>query len=380
MGLTKKKTIVFLTGTRADFGKLKALIRAACELQIFEVHIFVTGMHLLARYGYTAIEVEREGFGNIHKFINQNTSDSMDAVLAKTVNGFSDFVKEIRPDMVVIHGDRVEALAGALVGCLNNVLVAHIEGGEVSGTIDESLRHSITKLSHLHLVSNDRARQRLLQMGEEHQRIHVIGSPDLDIMNSDAVPSLAKARDKYTIPFERYAIFMYHPVTTEVDTLAEKMTEVVVAIQECGDNFVVVYPNNDHGSSIIFDALAPLRDCPRFRLFPSVRFEYFLSLMRHAEYVIGNSSAGVREAPFYGVPTVNLGGRQRNRAKAATIVNAVERRADVLQAIATAKAMPRKRTEEFGDGRSAANFAAFLQDGATWSATAQKHFSDLEHP
>lgn len=377
MGLTKKKTIVFLTGTRADFGKLKPLIKATYDLDTFEVHIFVTGMHLLARYGYTAIEVERAGFQNIHKFINQNFNDTMDTVLAKTIAGFSDFAKEIKPDMIIIHGDRVEALAGALVGCLNNILVVHIEGGEVSGTIDESLRHSITKLSHLHLVCNDRARIRLMQMGEEEQRIRVIGSPDLDIMNSDAVPLIEKVREKYTIPFEKYAIFLYHPVTTEVDSLKQKIDAVIEAVQLSGDNYVVVYPNNDYGSDIIFKALERLEEIPRFRLFPSIRFEYFLSLLKHADYVIGNSSAGVREAPFYGVPTVNLGGRQNNRAKAPTILNVSETSEECINAIIQTRSMKRVRTEEFGDGRSVDNFIAFLCLAATWNISPQKHFKDI---
>lgn len=377
MGLTKKKTIVFLTGTRADFGKLKPLIKATCELDTFEVHIFVTGMHLLARYGYTAIEVERAGFQNIHKFINQNFNDTMDTVLAKTIAGFSDFAKEIKPDMIIIHGDRVEALAGALVGCLNNILVVHIEGGEVSGTIDESLRHSITKLSHLHLVCNDKARTRLMQMGEEEQRIRVIGSPDLDIMNSDAVPPIEKVREKYAIPFEKYAIFMYHPVTTEVDSVKGKIDAVIEAVQQSGDNYVVVYPNNDHGTDIIFKALERLEGDPSFRLFPSIRFEYFLSLLKHADYVIGNSSAGVREAPFYGVPTINLGVRQNNRAKAPTILNVNETLVEVEEAIMRTKSLPRVRTEEFGDGQSAQNFISFLHTDSTWRTSPQKHFKDI---
>jgi len=379
MGLSKRKTVVFLTGTRADFGKLKPLIRGTCDLGEFEVHIFVTGMHLLARYGYTAIEVEKAGFQNIHKFINQNMNDTMDVVLAKTVAGFSDFVKEIRPDLVIIHGDRIEALAGALVGCLNNILVAHIEGGEISGTIDESLRHSITKLSHLHLVCNEKARSRLLQMGEEENRIRVIGSPDLDVMSSGAVPPISNAKEKYGINYERFAIFIYHPVTTEVSSLAEKIAVVVEALKKTGDNYVVVYPNNDHGSDIIFKALEQFEEDPRFRLFPSIRFEYFLSLLKHADYVIGNSSAGVREAPFYGVPTVNLGVRQNKRSEAMTIVNAEEILEDVMSAITKAKSLEKVETQEFGDGKSQQKFLEFIKEESVWCMSYQKHFNEQNH-
>jgi UDP-N-acetylglucosamine 2-epimerase (hydrolysing) len=159
--------VTFVTATRADFGKLKPLMQKLQDDERFEVRLFVTGMHMLSRYGSTWNEVQETGFGNLYKFINQNSSDSMDHVLAKTVSGLADYVMEIAPDMLVIHGDRVEALAGAAVGAFNNILTSHIEGGEVSGTVDELIRHAVTKLSHVHFVANDIAKQRLLQLGEQ---------------------------------------------------------------------------------------------------------------------------------------------------------------------------------------------------------------------
>ena len=377
MESNNEKTIVFITGTRADFGKLKPIIRTAIWANQFHVHIFVTGMHLLSNYGYTAHEVEKEGFQNIYKFMNQSYNDSMDVILAKTIMGFSDFVKEIRPDMIVIHGDRVEALAGAIVGCLNNILVSHIEGGEVSGTIDDLLRHSITKLSHLHLVCNNVARRRLLQMGEEEKCIRIIGSPDIDIMTSGNIPPIEKAKERYGIPFDQYSLFMYHPVTTEIQQLRKKVNVVVEALLANAEKYVVVYPNNDTGSDIIIEALERIRGNERFRLFPSIRFEYFLSLLKHADIVIGNSSAGVREAPFYGTPTVNLGTRQSNRSDAPTIINAVEENSAVVEAIARAHSLPRIKTEEFGDGRSSEHFLEFLTDEETWKTLPQKRFNDV---
>ena len=167
------KRIVFITGTRADYGKLKSIIAKVNSCPGFEAHIFVTGMHMLRKYGYTMIEIEKGNYRNVYTFINQNHSDTMDSILGKTISGLSDYVKEIRPDMIVIHGDRVESMAGSMVGSLNNILVSHIEGGEISGTIDDVLRHATTKLSHLHFVSNDHAKKRLKQLGENEDYIHV---------------------------------------------------------------------------------------------------------------------------------------------------------------------------------------------------------------
>ncbi|NBO09243.1 MAG: UDP-N-acetylglucosamine 2-epimerase (hydrolyzing), partial [Actinobacteria bacterium] len=184
------RKIIFLTGTRADFGKLKSLMLRLQADEHFEVHVFVTGMHMLSKYGSTWEEVRKAGLTNLYRFINQNENDSMDHILAKTIAGLSDYVREVVPDMLVVHGDRLEPLAGAIVGAFNNIRVAHIEGGEVSGTIDEVIRHSISKMSHLHFVANVQAKKRLLQLGEADETIHVIGSPDVDLMNSLDLPSL----------------------------------------------------------------------------------------------------------------------------------------------------------------------------------------------
>ena len=160
------KKIIFLTGTRADFGKLKPLIDKIDNSQNFECHVFVTGMHMLSRYGSTYREVEKQKYKNAFFFKNQGYETSPEKILVNTINGFTSFVKKIEPDLIVVLGDRIEQFSGAIVGALNHILVAHIEGGEISGSIDESLRHSITKLSHIHFVSNKQAKKRLSQLGE----------------------------------------------------------------------------------------------------------------------------------------------------------------------------------------------------------------------
>ena len=377
MDLNKKK-ILFLTGTRADFGKLKSLI---LELQLhpgFEVHIFVTGMHMLARYGYTCEEVERIGVKNIYKYINQNANDSMDQILAKTILGLSDYVREVHPDLIVVHGDRVEALAGATVGALNNILTSHIEGGEVSGTIDELIRHAVTKLSHVHFVSNTAARQRLIQLGESGATVHVIGSPDVDVMNSSELPSLHDVRRHYLIEFENYAVLAFHPVTTEIVNLRAQVRTFVDALIESGHNYVVIYPNNDHGTEIIIDEYSRIMNHPRFKVFPSMRFEYFLTLLRNATFMIGNSSAGVREAPHFGVPSINLGSRQHNRVKSGLIVNSEINVNAISEAIIRALKIPRMPEALFGDGGSANHFKEILTKDFIWSQSKQKHFIDMQ--
>jgi len=370
------KKILFLTGTRADFGKLKSLIHSVDNHPDYKIYIFVTGMHLLKKYGFTASEVEKEGFNNLYFYINQNNADTMDVILAKTIIGLSDYTKQVDPDMIVVHGDRVEAMAGAIVGSLNNILVSHIEGGEVSGTIDELIRHSVSKLAHLHFVANKEAENRLLQLGEDKSCIRIIGSPDLDIMSSDSLPSIELAKERYNIEFETFSIFIYHPVTTETDQLEERINQVVSALEESGDNFIIVYPNNDHGSDVIISAIQGTSENKNFKIFPSIRFEYFLTLLKNASYIIGNSSAGIREAPYYGLPTINIGSRQNNRSDAASIINVNETTTDILSAILQIRGMKTQVTKDFGSGQSATQFLNVLNTSQTWETAKQKVFID----
>lgn len=371
------KKVLFLTGTRADFGKLKSLIYKVEVCKSMEAHIFVTGMHMIATYGMTAKEVEKCGFSSIYKFINQNAHDSMDVVLAKTIQGLSDYVKELKPDMIVIHGDRVEAMAGAIVGSLNNILVSHIEGGEVSGTIDELIRHSVSKMSHIHFVSNELAKNRLLQLGEEDRNIYVIGSPDIDVMVSDKLPSLSEAKKRYGIEYDEYSVFMYHPVTTEISDLRDNIAKVVDALIASKLNYIVIFPNNDDGSDIIISELSRLNNMDNFKVFPSVRFECFLTLLKNSRFMIGNSSAGIREVPFYGIPSINLGNRQNNRSSAKTIINATENKEDILNCIEKVDRYRLEPVKEFGQGNSDQMFIDCLEREELWATGTQKFFNDI---
>lgn len=374
-----RKKVLFVSGTRADFGKIKPLIQQVKDSDDFEYQIFATGMHTLSVYGMTVIEIKKAGFDNLYSFINQDSAitSQMDLVLATTVQGLAYYVREYNPDLLVVHGDRVESLAGAIVGSLNNILVAHIEGGERSGTIDELIRHAITKLSHVHFVSNNEARNRLVQMGEVPSSIFVIGSPDIDVMLSDQLPEIDAVREKYDIPFQEYGIFIYHPVTTEINDLAEHIQEVVDALIESKINYVVIYPNNDIGADIIMHELKRLEGKPGFRMIPSMRFEHFLTLLKNAKAILGNSSAGIREAPVYGVPTIDIGTRQLNRFEYESILNVGYNKSDILDALQN---LPHsvKPSLYFGRGESAKLFFKELNSKSLWQTSRQKQFVDFD--
>ena len=371
------KKILFLTGTRADFGKIKSLISIVDENPNFEAHVFVTGMHLQKEYGYTLIEIERCNFKNVHTFENHTHETTMDLTLAKTIEGFSGYCKKVQPHMILVHGDRVETLAGAIVGSLNNILVAHMEGGELSGTVDELIRHSVSKLSHIHFVSNADAAKRLIQMGEMQSSIFTIGSPDIDIMFSNDLPNLKVVKKYYEIDFENFAIAMFHPVTTEAADMKQYAKNFVAALQKDTHNYVVIYPNNDLGSQYIINEYQNLKENKRFRIFPSVRFEYFLTLLKKAQFIIGNSSAGIREAPYYGIPIINIGTRQQNRAVHADIITVDYLQKAILEALKNIDSHKvQKVNADFGEGNSTQLFVNAIETNDIWNINHQKQFRD----
>ena len=372
------KKIAFLTGTRADFGKIKSLIQILQNNVQLEPHIFVTGMHMMEKYGLTLIEVQNCRFKNISTFENYTDESTMDLTLAKTIEGFSSYVKNLNPDLIIVHGDRVEAMAGAIVGSLNNILVAHIEGGELSGTIDELIRHSVSKLSHVHFVSNKSAKKRLIQMGELPESIYKIGSPDIDIMFSDNLPDLKEVKSYYDIPFDNYAVVMFHPVTTEIDKMKAYASNFVEALKKSQSNYVVIFPNNDLGSKFIIDFYEELTNNDSFKVFPSIRFEYFLTLLKSADFIIGNSSAGIREAPYYGIPTINIGTRQENRALHSHIINVGYGTDEILNAVNSDLTKTSVDAKSFGSGNSAKLFLNSLSSKEFWELNHQKQFKDNE--
>ena len=372
------KKILFITGTRADYGKIKSLIKAVEKDPSFEAYIFVSGMHLIRKYGDTYREVLKDQYKNVYTDFSQCYSGIMSYDLGNVICDLTGYVRKVEPDMIVVHGDRIDALAGAVVGALNNIRVSHIEGGELSGTIDESIRHAVSKFSHLHFVSNEEAKNRLIQMGENGDRIFIIGSPDVDIMVSGKLPSLDEAKERYDIHFDGYAILMYHPVTTEFDELQDHISQLLEALVETEENFIVIYPNNDLGSEIILNEYRKLRENRHFALYPSIRLEHFLTLMKNAKFMIGNSSAGIREAGVYGVPAIDVGSRQAGRYTLGNnhLQHVEENKKQVLDAIHNCSRY-RKKSRLYGDGNSTGRFLDILGQPDVWEFDIQKHFVDM---
>jgi UDP-N-acetylglucosamine 2-epimerase (hydrolysing) len=367
--------LLFLTGTRADFGKLEPLAVAARDAG-HRVTFFVTGMHMMDRYGLTRNEVRRLPGVDLHEVPNQAEGDPQDLILARTITAFSAYATATKPDLIVLHGDRIEALAGALVAATNYLRSAHVEGGEVSGTIDEVFRHCNTKLCTHHFVSSADAARRVMALGEPAETVHTIGSPELDFHARPSGVTLDEVRQRYAIPFDSYGIATFHPVTSEQATIGQQAADLFGALQASGRPFVVIAPNNDPGSQAIFHVLEKLSK-DRFRILPSMRFSHFSELMKNAACMVGNSSAGVREAPFLGLPSLDIGTRQTNRSDAPSVTACeASDRVAILGFLQTHWGRQSIPHEGFGQGSAAQRFVETLARPEFWTLSLQKVFRD----
>jgi UDP-N-acetylglucosamine 2-epimerase (hydrolysing) len=242
--------------------------------------------------------------------------------------------------------------------------------------VDETIRHAVTKLANIHFVANEEARSRLLQLGEEEARIFLIGSPEVDVMSSPDLPSFNSLVDRYELPFEQYAVLAFHPVTTEYFSIATQAKVVVDFVLSSGLNWLVILPNNDDGAHFIHEEYERLVGDGRFRVLPSMRFEYYLSALKHSQLILGNSSSGVREASFFGVPAVNLGSRQANRVRSSMVLNCGFDQNEIEQCTDAAIRIKRTASTMFGDGKSAERFGRIFQSNEIWSTPVQKAFVD----
>lgn len=370
------KKILFISGTRADYGKIKPLAKIVDKSKKFNVSFAVTGMHLSKIHGYTYYQIKQD-FKNNKIFRFDNLSNSMDISLSKSIDGFNKIISNLNPDIIVAHGDRIEALAGSIVGHLNKILVCHIEGGEISGTVDDSMRHAISKMANIHFVSNKRAKIILKQLGEIDRNIYIIGSPEVDVMIGNKLPDLRIVKKKYMIEYNEYAIVCFHPdVNEKKDKLNQYIHRTMEAVSNSKKNFVIIYPNNDLNFRVILDCYKKYEQNKNIKLIPSIRFEYYLTLLKNSLAIIGNSSSGVREAPVYKVKTINIGYRQSRRTNNPLIINLdLKSIPNSFDQIINKKTLYKKKYSFlFGSGKSNTKFFRVLNTKKFWSTPTKKEF------
>tara|TARA_Y100000389_G_scaffold197899_1_gene233395 strand:- start:17758 stop:18885 length:1128 start_codon:yes stop_codon:yes gene_type:complete len=348
--------IAFFTASRADYGKIKPVILEAKRKKI-KFKIFVTGTHLLKEYGNTKNHIIKDfGKKNLIIFKNQNFGESHKLIFKKTVNRFTIALEKKNFDCVFIHGDRIETLAAASVLTFSKIRIAHVEGGELSGTVDEMIRHSVTKLSHLHFVTNSAAKKVLIKSGEDEKNIFITGSPDVDLFDKNLRPTIEEVKKRYEIKFSEYIISFLHPVTTNTKVETKKKAKIYFeTIRHLkNENIIQFVPNNDDNSDEILHVLKKkLSKNPNIKILKSMRFEFYLTLLESSRLILGNSSSAIMEAPYFNVPSINVGDRQSNRFGLNKIINTSFSKKNILNSIKKAKKIKLKSKPVFGDGNSA---------------------------
>lgn len=326
------KKIMVVTGTRADYGIYYPILEALREAEDFRLRLLVTGMHLSPSYGRTVDHIERDGFpiaARVESLFQHSSHGNMARSVAMGILGMTQVFESEQPDLVLVLGDRGEMLAAAITASHMNIPLAHLHGGEVSGTIDESVRHAISKLAHLHLPATRGSRERLIQMGEDPWRIRVVGAPRIETIRNAPFPDLDAVRRKYGLDgADAYRLFVYHPVTTQAADLKE-LRKMLRVLASSGVNTVCIRPNADAGTADIVSVYREFERENAFRWVTSFEQLDYLTVLEHAEVLIGNSSSGIIEAASFGVPVINIGSRQFGRERSANVID-IEESADAL--------------------------------------------------
>lgn len=333
------RKICVVTGTRAEYGLLSRLIRLIDESDLTQLQLVVTNMHLSPTYGETYRDILEDGFKIDKKIpiIEEGKNDAVATLksMAKAISGFADTYNELKPDLVLLLGDRYEILAAAESALIEKIPVAHIHGGEVTeGAYDDAIRHSITKMSHLHFTSTEEYRQRVIQLGEQPERVFYVGS--LGVENVKKLPLFSKEEIESNIQFEidkKTILVTYHPVTLGPDSMKRDIDAFIGALNSRPELRVIfTMPNSDNGSEVIVEAINRFveKNSGRAVAFKSLGMKRYLSAMKCCGAVVGNSSSGLIEVPSFGIATLNIGDRQSGRIQAESVVNCGKDKKEIL--------------------------------------------------
>lgn len=319
--------ILVVTGTRAEYGLLYWTMKAIDDDKDFKLQLIVTGNHLVKEYGYTVSQIEKDGFKideKIDMIINSDEKSSIVKSMGLEMIQMAQSFSRLKPDMLLILGDRYETFAAAICAVMMNIPIAHMNGGEsTEGAIDEQIRHAITKMSHIHFPGTEYYKERILKMGEEPWRVHNVGEAGIENIKRLKLLDKSELEEQLNITFNKTVFLItYHPVTLDEDNIEEQINNLLVAIEKFHAIYVFTYPNADFGSKIIIDKLNNFaHNNENAYLYCSLGQRRYLSLLKYASVMIGNSSSGIIEAPIFKIPVVNIGNRQKGRIRNKNIID-----------------------------------------------------------
>lgn len=341
----KKRKICVVITSRAHYGRFKPLLKELKNHPNVELQIVVGASAILSKYGPIVQSIENEGFkinGKLTISIEGGTPICMAKTTGLGIIEFSSIFENLNPDIVLIRGDRFEVLAAAIAASYMNIVLAHIEGGDVTGSIDESVRHSITKLAHIHFPTNKESEGRLIKLGEDPYKIFLAGSPDIEFIKNCDLSPLNELYQKYggvgeVVDISReYLVVLQHPVTTEFGKGTDQIKETIQVIDDLNIPTIWVWPNVDAGTEEIAKGIRTFREnnpAKNIHFFRHLSPEDFIRLINNCNCLVGNSSAGIKEGLYLGIPVVNVGTRQQGRLKGKNVMDVNYNKEEIKQAI-----------------------------------------------
>lgn len=335
------RKIAVVTGSRAEYGLLKPLIKAIKTEQSFELQLFVTGMHLMPAFGNTFKQIEEDGFqidAKIDDGLNGDDARSISKAIGNTIAGFAEAYYNLKPELVIVLGDRSEIFGAVAAAVIDNIPVAHIHGGETTeGAYDEFIRHAITKMSHLHFASCEVYRKRIIQMGENPATVFNVGAIGIDSIKKLKLLSIDEFEKAINYKLNKINVLItFHPVTLEENTAKHQFQELIDALDRLTEvTLIFTKPNSDKGGASIIKMIDDyvIRNPTKSISFNSLGQLRYLSALQYVDFVIGNSSSGILEVPIFKKPTINIGDRQKGREMTKSIINCKPNRNEILQAI-----------------------------------------------
>ncbi len=361
------RKILYISGTRADFGLMEESLQKIHHHPNLELGIIVTGMHLLSEYGDTSQEIENSCLNIIDKVpvsLSGGSSLEMSSALGEKIIAFSRILDREEPDLLLLLGDRGEMLAGAIAAIHLNIPIVHIHGGERSGTIDESIRHAISKFAHYHLVTTECSRERLIKMGENPEMISIIGAPGLDLINKLKVVEKQALFNRYLLnPEAPLVLVLFHPVVQQTVSLSSQVNNLLSAVLELDMQVLMLMPNSDAGGAIIKNEIDKFKNHEKLKTAVHAPRIDFLSLVSYAEVLVGNSSSGIIEAASLNTPVLNIGSRQNLRERNLNVVDVDVNKEDIRQGLNKTLAMKGvKWSNIYSNGCASDNIVQFLDE------------------
>ncbi len=381
--------IAIVTGTRAEYGLLKPLIKSVYDDKKLELFLLVTGMHLMPEFGNTYEQIEADGFpiyAKIEDGLNGDSSYAITNSIAQAMKGFAQVLENLKPDILIVLGDRTEILAAAIAAMISNTPIAHIHGGETTeGAYDEYIRHSITKMSYLHFTAAEVYRKRVIQLGESPDRVFNVGAIGIDSIMS--LKLLDRKEFEHSINFklsEKNVLITFHPVTLENNSSEMQFGELLNSINKLeSTTLIFTKPNSDKGGRIIGQMIDDYvaQNQQKAISFTSLGQLRYISALQFVDFVIGNSSSGIYEAPIFNIPTINIGDRQKGRIMQDSVINCEPLTAQIDSAISKALdqhflKLIKKQKKIFGDGTAAPQILSVLKSYGTLGL--QKPFYDIK--